>query len=144
MNDPEILHEIQKLESMYGKLAGEQTEIYIEKLRPLPERDLREAVDVLLEVHPFKRFPFLVEIHRAVELARQRRPHQEPHDTEYCQRCQNSGQYFVEDGAAGTARYCNCRFGHRQYQAHQQYLNDLMAGGRKPTRRDMDYPYLER
>lgn len=145
MTKLEVTTQLQRLQTMYGTPTDDQIEIYIEKLRPLHELDLREGVDILLDSHPYKRFPLLAEVHAAIDLARERRPRIAVQQMEYCQRCENSGMYLVDDGSAGTARYCNCRFGRRLFDGHKAQPPGLRGAlvlpvSARKNRRNLGYP----
>jgi hypothetical protein len=143
MTNSEFEQEIKRLEVSFGKLDADQGKVYYDHISGYSKGLFSEAIDILIDVHPAKRFPLVAEIHKAVEIALSRRPKVERKEIDFCARCLNEGMFIVEDGLAGKSRYCNCRFGRKAWEDHKAQTPGTrgpLFSKRKPRRKDMDYP----
>lgn len=136
---------IQELELMFGPIEndmsrrGDKISIYYDRLKFTSERILQRAVNHLIDMHPWKRFPLVQEIRAAIDQAAQYNPRPAQDDSEdlgfVCEVCCGTGhalkEVIEEDGYKHTvASPCQCKEGRRVEARWEGYLASKKMEGR--------------
>lgn len=142
--------QMERLGELFIPLGDDQKDVYFERFKGVEARVLKLAVDVLIDQHPYKRFPIPAEIWKAIEKVRQAeaaaKAPRPPVGTAVCGDCGNTGWKIKEIINAeypkghSVAAYCHCILGQRMKAGHAKHAQEQIAERRRAR---LKYPDRE-
>lgn len=116
---PKFCYLMADLAEVFEKLSDTQIDIYFDHLNHLEEYWLGKGINILIEEHPFKRFPLIREITDAVKEAHNRSIEESPEPPKGCEVCNYTGLKMEGNGAGP----CSCPLGGVIAKGWKRYLS---------------------